>query len=179
MIAGVKRLGRFLHSFGALLSYEKASNIEQDIDDALSIHSNIMVFGDNKQLQLVAGKIVANQNCDLNKLKGHNLSARTMRFCMPAILLQIYANPCLYWFHEPAFYVLSHRIQRHSIIFDEMKEMKKIFATEFVVNQNDEDAVNEFRTQFVATQNSPREIFNFRDCTKPSKHMRALTFWRT
>lgn len=141
IIAGVKRLGKYLHELGALLSYEKASNVEQDISDSLSIHSNIVVFGENEQLQLVAGRIVSMQNYDLKKLKGHSLSAGTMRFSMPAILLQIYANPCLYWLHEPAFYVLSNRIQRNDTIFNEMKDMKRIFAAEFVVNQNDEDAV--------------------------------------
>lgn len=124
------------------MSHEKASNIEQDVSDSLSIHSNIVVFGESKHLQLVAGKIIAEQSCNLKKLKGHNLSTRTMRFSMPAILLQIYANPCLYWLHEPAFYVLSHRIRRDDTIFNEMKEMKRIFAAEFVVNQNDEDAVS-------------------------------------
>lgn len=176
ILAGVNRLGRFLRDLGALLSHEKAPTVEQDIEESLSIHSNIMVFGKTKHLQLVAGKIVANQSCDLSRLKGHNLSASTMRFSMPAILLQIYANPCLYWLHEPAFYVLSNRIQRDHTIFDDMKEMKRIFATEFVVNQNDEDAVIQLKISIISRLVSLPYVYNFRDCINPSNYTRILKF---
>lgn len=110
MTVGVRRLGEFLTKFNALLSSENAHSLDDDIKQALSIHSNVMTIDQFNVLTLVHGKIVANQNCDLNKLKGHNLSSRTIQCSIPLILLQIYVNPCMYWLHLPAFYVLANRL---------------------------------------------------------------------
>lgn len=106
-------MASFLKSLNALVSFETVKDIEKDITNSLVIHSNVLKLtqdADDKHIKLVIGKVVANKNCDLNKLKGHNLSPHTMRNAIPATLLQIYANPCLYWLHQPAFYILSTRI---------------------------------------------------------------------
>lgn len=136
-ISGVCLLYNFLTKFNALLAHELPSISESDIVDSLSIHANVLDFASNDKnssLELTAGKLVSNtKSVNLNKLKGHNLSARTMKRCVPTILLQIYANPCMYWLHQPAFYVLLHRLKvPKDEISHEMNHIKRIFAFEFV-----------------------------------------------
>lgn len=88
-------------------------------------------------LELVFGKqVVTSDNVNPSKLKGHNLSAHTMRNSLPSFLLQIYANPCLYWLHQPAFLVLLQRLKTpKDEVPSEMEAMKRIFSSEFVTRK--------------------------------------------
>lgn len=137
--AGVNLLTNFLKKFNALLSSEIPTDSDSDIKDSLAIHSNILEFASQEQnthLQLIIPKPVSNAKpVDPTKLKGHNLSARTMRHSLPSILLQIYENPCLYWLHQPAFYVLIKRIST-SNMYSELERIKQIFVNEFIVCKN-------------------------------------------
>lgn len=122
------------------MAHELPSIAESDIVDSLSIHANVLDFASNDKnssLQLAAGKLVSNtKSVNLKMLKGHNLSARTMKRCVPSILLQIYANPCMYWLHQPAFYVLLHRLNvPKDEISHEMSRIKRIFSHEFVTRK--------------------------------------------
>lgn len=112
-----------------------------DIMNSLKIHSNVLNFSavDNN-LELVFGPQIAADNVNPSKLKGHNLSARTMRNSLPSFLLQIYANPCLYWLHQPAFCVLLQRLgTSQENLHTELERMKQIFGFEFVTRKNASD----------------------------------------
>lgn len=139
---GIDLLSHFLKKFDALLSYDipstKSTNI---IDSSLEIHSNILKFTsdqENASLQLVPGPRIANTtNVDPKKLKGHALSAGTMQRSLPSIVLQCYANPCFYWLHQPAFYLLVRQMNisrnQHAA---EVQRMKQIFVNEFITRND-------------------------------------------
>lgn len=139
---GVNLLSNFLKKLNALLSCEipltKVSNI---IESSLEIHANILRFASDQEdapLQLVQDPLIGNTtNVDSNKLKGHSLSANTLKRCFPSFVLQIYANPCLYWLHQPAFYVLVRRMNvSTNMLAVELQWMKKIFVNEFVTSDD-------------------------------------------
>lgn len=133
-------VANFLKKFNALLSQELPSNGATNLSDSLEIHSNILRFTSNDlnaPLELVYGKLQTGTNVNPSKLKGHNLQPCTMRNGVPSILIQIYANPCLYWLHQPAFYVLLLRLNTPmDKIPSEFARMKSIFASEFVTRKN-------------------------------------------
>lgn len=145
---GVCLLGNFLSKFNALLSNEIPLKTTADIMDSVSIHANMVKFSSDGNLELIFGPpMTAIRNVDLTKLKGHNLLPSTMRQSFPSFLLQIYANPCLYWFHQPAFYVLIKRLNTPVDEFEcEFDRLKQIFVSEFVTRPQDfktiEDVMN-------------------------------------
>lgn len=128
------------------MSLEIQSKGVSDITDSLEIHSNVMRFQSkdpSAPLELIFGKAVAANNVNLSKLKGHNLSPHTMRHCLPSFLLQIYANPCLYWLHQPAFYVLLQKLNTtKEKMITEMERLKRIFSSEFVTRKTDQNLEN-------------------------------------
>lgn len=135
---GVCLLGNFLQKFNALLSNEIPLKASTDLTDSVAIHANVLAFSPvDGNLDLVFGPpIAAVKNVDLSKLKGHNLLPHTMRQSFPSFLLQIYANPCLYWLHQPAFYVLLQRLNTPADAFKcEFDRLKQIFASEFVTRK--------------------------------------------
>lgn len=76
----------------------------------MSVHSNIVQFSksNEKYLELVKGGTVSStKRCDVNKLKGHDLTQKTMRSSIPSFVLQLYCNPCMFWLHQPAFFVMA------------------------------------------------------------------------
>lgn len=125
-----------MKKFDALLSNEIPSKSNSDLTDSLEIHSNVLKFPSNDtnaSLELVFGKQTVATNVNPAKLKGHNLSAHTMRNTLPAFLLQLYTNPCLYWLHQPAFYVLLQKLNTpKEQITTELERLKQIFSSEFV-----------------------------------------------
>lgn len=91
-------------------------------------------------------------NVNPSKLKGHNLSPHTMQYSLPLFLLQIYSNPCMYWLHQPAFYVLLQRLETpKNDIIKELERLKRIFSSEFVTRKNNVDQNSE---QIVDIMNS-------------------------
>lgn len=144
---GIGILANFLKKFQALLSLEIQSKRDSDITDSLEIHSNVLRFQSkdaDAPLELIFGKKIAANNVNPSKLKGHNLSPHTMRYSLPSFLLQIYANPCLYWLHQPAFYVLLLRLGTpKDDIITEMERLKRIFSSEFVTRKNTSDQNSE------------------------------------
>lgn len=139
---GIDLLSNFLKKFDALLScdipWTTSTNI---IDSSLEIHSNILKFTsdqDNASLQLVSRPPIANTtNVDPKKLKGHALSASTMQRSLPSIVLQCYANPCIYWLHQPAIYVLVRKmnVSRNQCAV-EVQRIKQIFINEFITRND-------------------------------------------
>lgn len=139
IVTGVCLLANFLKKFNALLSQDVPPNGESDLSDSLEVHSNIVKFAsndDNAPLELIFGNLQNVTHVNPSKLKGHSLSPHTMRNSLPSILLQTYANPCLYWLHLPAFYILLSQLKTPDTkIFDELEKIKRIFSSEFVTRQ--------------------------------------------
>lgn len=136
---GVCLLNNFLRKLNALLSNEIPLKTTTDILESMSIHSNVMEFSKaDGNLDLIFGPpIAAVKNVDLSKLKGHNLLPHTMRNSLPSFLLQIYANPCLYWLHQPAFYVLLQKLNTPANEFkQEFDRLKQLFISEFVTRKS-------------------------------------------
>lgn len=157
---GVCLLSNFLRKFNALLSNEIPLKTSTDILDSIAIHSNVMAFSSiDGNLELTFGPpIAAIKNVDLSKLKGHNLLPHTMRNSLPSFLLQIYSNPCLYWLHQPAFYVLLQRLNTPADTFEyEFDRLKQIFVSEFVTRKcpiaQDFKAVAEIMDRVSITKN--------------------------
>lgn len=104
-------LAHFLKELGALVAtYLNGNNIESKILESLNVHSNIVQLSksNEKYLKLVKGGTVSStKRCDVQKLKGHDLTQKTMRSSIPSIVLQLYCNPCMFWLHQPAFFVMA------------------------------------------------------------------------
>lgn len=142
-LSGIAILVNFLKKFDALLALEIPSKSESDITESLTIHANVLQFKSketNAPLSLVFGPAVASNNIHPTKLKGHNLSPRTMRNTLPSFLLQIYANPVIYWLHQPAFYVLVQKLgTANEEILNEIEKLKQIFSNEFITSNSIKD----------------------------------------
>lgn len=137
---GIDLLTNFLKKIGALLSCDIPSKVT-NIIDSLEIHSNILKFmseQENAPLQLVQGpRIASTANVDPKKLKGHALSAITMQKSLPSIVLQIYVNPCMFWLHQPAFYLLARKMNvSENDLAVEMQWMEQIFVNEFITRND-------------------------------------------
>lgn len=135
---GVCLLTNFLRKFNVLLSSEIPLETASDIRNSVAIHSNLMKFSKSDgNLHLVYGPPIASNNGDRTKLKGHDLLPHTMRYSLPSFLLQIYANPCLFWLHQPAIYVLLQRLKTpNEQMTTEFDQMKQLFVSEFVTRKN-------------------------------------------
>lgn len=135
---GIDLLANFLKKFDALLSCDIPLTKVSNIIDSLEIHSNILSIQSNNNIQLVAGPRIANTtNVDPKKLKGHALSASTMQRSLPSIVLQTYVNPCLFWLHQPAFYLLARKMNVPKIeMAAAVQRMKLIFVNEFITRND-------------------------------------------
>lgn len=165
-------LTQFFKQFGALLATEHNENFDTTIHKSLAIHANILQISqsNDKHLEVVkGGSVTATKRSDISKLKGHDLAANTMRCSIPSIVLQLYTNPCLFWLHQPAFFVLAEKmLQQQGVacdsskskekklkfrlkitffsfyvhpdkIFDEVKKLKNIFNMEFIMSKDNAD----------------------------------------
>lgn len=96
----------------SILSYLNAivaidnDNVENNLIESLNTHTNVIKFNSNNQLELVKSQLNLTK-IDYNKLKGHKLSTDIMNVSVPSFTLQLYNNPCLHWFSQPALMILG------------------------------------------------------------------------
>lgn len=77
--------------------------------------------------------------CDL----GHRLNEVTLKNCVPALTMQIYVNPVMYWLAPLGIIVLSYHLKstndNERIPIDDVREefarIRKLFVNEFVCNK--------------------------------------------
>lgn len=82
--------------------------IEAEIIESLEIHSNVLKISHSDSSVIEMTRSAINMpDGKITGFKGHKLSSKTMYNTLPVLLLQLYANPCLYWLHVPAFYTLA------------------------------------------------------------------------
>lgn len=144
--------------------------IEAEIMESLEIHSNVLKISHSDSSVIEMTRSAINMpDGKITGFKGHKLSSKTMYNTLPVLLLQLYANPCLYWLHVPAFYVLAQNetndlgrfldqkqftcsqfyISRFSIfvlisddVQSEVEKLRKIFCTEFISDKANTEEVS-------------------------------------
>lgn len=88
----------------ALISWG-ATIFEQDLNDVvqecLVVHQNLVQSSNDGSIELVTTKIEVGR-LDPSKLKAHALSAETISYSVPFVMLQIYANPVLHYLVDGA-----------------------------------------------------------------------------
>lgn len=88
----------------ALISWG-ATIFEQDLNDVvqecLVVHQNLVQPSNDGSIELVTTKIEVGR-LDPSKLKAHALSAETISYSVPFVMLQIYANPVLHYLVDGA-----------------------------------------------------------------------------
>lgn len=82
-----------------------ATIFEQDLNDVvqecLVVHQNLVQSSNDGSIELVTTKIDVGR-LDPSKLKAHALSADTISYSVPFVMLQIYANPVLHYLVDGA-----------------------------------------------------------------------------
>jgi len=82
-----------------------ATIFEQDLNDVvkecLVVHQNLVQSSNDGSIELVTTKIEVGR-LDPSKLKAHALSAETISYSVPFVMLQIYANPVLHYLVDGA-----------------------------------------------------------------------------
>lgn len=133
--------------------------IKPEIIETVEIHSNIIHF---KQARLEFTQVPAiqlAQEIDMNRLKAHALSPRTMAVAVPSMTLQLYINPCLFWLARPAYLIMaSLQLQQEqetgktvlpknydeviSNLSQRVDVLDDIFKHEFIIESNRETEVS-------------------------------------
>lgn len=101
-----------LETFGAVID---ASDVQQSVCESLRVHSNLVTADSEKCIKLITDNITLD-NFEKSKLKGHDLSEKTMTTAVPHIMLQLYVNPVLHYLVNPMIFALvlsrSHVMQK-------------------------------------------------------------------
>jgi glyceronephosphate O-acyltransferase len=123
--------------FGAIVAFNP-HNLEDEINNTVSIHENILEISNNKSsIQLLkANTERVNRQNENTKLKGHWMSKEIMDIAVPVFSLQLYCNPTIFWLNQSAFFVLS-LLGGDEVPIDSVKNdvaiLRKIFIYEFVL----------------------------------------------
>lgn len=107
----IRNLQIFLERLGAIVAINDNANLEQQIVQSLDTHNNMLKLSDADQdvIDLMRPVINLADGNGLSGFKAHKLSSSIMLNSIPAILLQLYSNPCIHWLHVPAFYILAQQ----------------------------------------------------------------------
>ncbi|XP_055904777.1 dihydroxyacetone phosphate acyltransferase [Eupeodes corollae] len=118
--------------------------IKPEIIKTVEIHSNVVTF-EKANLKYTPSTGVDMKNIELKKLKGHMLAQNTMTIAVPALHIQLYINPCMFWLAKPSFVVLAamklnangyRDLLPADQLEDKFNELCKIFNQEFIFESN-------------------------------------------
>ncbi|XP_054747510.1 dihydroxyacetone phosphate acyltransferase [Anastrepha obliqua] len=103
---GITKLKYLFEELGAHVATD-LNRLKIEIIETVEIHANIVHFH-NARLQFtqVAAAQLA-QDIDTKRLKAHALLPQTMAVAVPALTLQLYINPCMFWLARPAYLLLA------------------------------------------------------------------------
>lgn len=129
-------LTELFETFGALVAVD-LKNLDKDIHDTFAVHGNILeLVGNNNNVHLIKSNVDL-KNMNISQLKGHRLCNEVMNIAVPALSLQLYCNPAMFWLAEPAFFVLSALGRNSAIRVDDLKAdvdlLRQTFIYEFVL----------------------------------------------
>lgn len=143
VVRGVQLLVTFLKSIGASVATMDNEDLKTSINEALRIHNNVLQQSRTKGDLLELVRPAVNSFNAIRSFKGHKLSANTMFNAVPSLLLQLYSNPCLYWWHIPAFYILAKYLTSdRDRQIGEVRELQKLFSIEFISDNQCDDQKN-------------------------------------
>lgn len=152
---GITMLKDMFEVLGAHVA-TNVNSIKPEIIETVEIHSNIVHF---KQARLEFTQVPVEQlaqEIDVNNLKAHALSPRTMAVAVPSMALQLYINPCLFWLARPGYLILAAlRLQNEQKISAEkitvgsygeailrlsreVNRLDEVFKHEFIIESNRE-----------------------------------------
>ncbi|XP_049820228.1 dihydroxyacetone phosphate acyltransferase isoform X2 [Aethina tumida] len=120
-----------LETLGAYVAYRD----NNDFENALAVHENLVRVDKDGLVNLVFNDIVLDVALKPEKMKGFLLSGKTMTRAIPFIMLQTYVNPTLHFFSDVALLIiiLKNNSMSKDVLFEKFVFLKKLFAFEFVV----------------------------------------------
>lgn len=116
--------------------------IKPEIIKTVEIHSNVVKF-DKANLKYTPTPGVDMKTIEVKKLKGHMLAQDTMTISVPALHIQLYVNPCMFWLAKPSFLILSamklnakgyHDLLPADQLEEDFNELSRIFNQEFILD---------------------------------------------
>lgn len=124
-------LGARIHPTDEIIN---ADDLQKEILASLTTHSALLTFDETKVLSLKSNYVEIKSE-KLTNVKGHTLSKRTMEVSVPAINLNIYINPILFFIAKLG--IVTATIGLDSIHIDEAFEryvlLRKVLSTEFAL----------------------------------------------
>nr|XP_022909839.1 dihydroxyacetone phosphate acyltransferase [Onthophagus taurus] len=133
LLSHVKWMDSILRNCGAVCDFD--GTIECLLN-SIEVHHNLIRWNTKGECYLVHDAIDL-RNVDKTKMKGHQLSEKTMLNAVPLVMLQLYVNPILHYFINPALVVTILRrnySKRHKDkLLDEFNFLRSVFAREFVL----------------------------------------------
>jgi glyceronephosphate O-acyltransferase len=131
----ITELVELFEDLGAIVGVD-LPHLTRDIEDTLSVHSNIIDFtGIHSKATLIKPNVKLGE-MNSAKLKGAKLTNEIMNVAVPAFSLQLYCNPTLYWLAQPAFFVLSalgSETVEFARLMRDVDFLRKMFIFEFVL----------------------------------------------
>ncbi|XP_055850821.1 dihydroxyacetone phosphate acyltransferase [Episyrphus balteatus] len=119
-----------------------SNSIKPEIIKTVEIHSNVVTF-EKANLKFTPSTGVDMRTIEVKKLKGHMLTQNTMTIAVPALHIQLYINPCMFWLAKPSFVVLAamklnakgyRNILPADQLEENLNELCKIFNQEFILD---------------------------------------------
>ncbi|XP_036323315.1 dihydroxyacetone phosphate acyltransferase [Rhagoletis pomonella] len=106
LACGISELKYLFEELGAHVATD-LNRLQEEIVETVEIHSNIVHFH-NERLQFtqVAAAQLA-QEIDTKRLKAHAILPQIMAVAVPALTLQLYINPCMFWLARPSYLILA------------------------------------------------------------------------
>jgi glycerol-3-phosphate O-acyltransferase len=99
----------------ALGGFVCIDNVQKNVLDALEVHQNIVALTSDGKVTLVSNEIVLDK-ANITKLKGHELSEKTITLSVPFMMLQIYINPVLHYFVDVAVLVIILKNHERAVL---------------------------------------------------------------
>jgi glycerone phosphate O-acyltransferase len=118
----------------ALGGFVCIDNVQKNVLDALEVHQNIVTLTSDGKVTLVSNEIVLDK-ANITKLKGHELSEKTITLSVPFMMLQIYINPVLHYFVDVAVLVLilkNHERAALDELFGHYRFLRALLSQEFI-----------------------------------------------
>ncbi|XP_004536940.1 dihydroxyacetone phosphate acyltransferase [Ceratitis capitata] len=169
---GIAELKKLFEELGAHVATD-LNCLKVDIMETVEIHSNIVHF-ENGRLQFtqVAAAQLA-QEIDSKRLKAHVLLPQAMAVAVPALALQLYINPCMFWLARPAYLIIAALQLREEQQTQRGVKIPESFGTYSEVVDSLFQRVskldNIFKHEFIIESNRDMEEFN-RNLALLSKH---------
>lgn len=93
LLEEVAWLKSVLETYGAVVD---TTDVEKNVTKALDVHKNIVRIDEQDTVCVIHDEVIPSA-LNTSKVKGHNLSEKTLSFSVPHIVLQLYVNSVLHY----------------------------------------------------------------------------------